>query len=235
MTKNKDKHKSIMRIFLFILGFILGLLVLYKLYLSYLPELKLLLHFDHRNEELLIKMVRSHGIEDVAFLFALNVICVAIPGLSNGIFCVLNGVLYGPEAGFAINWLGDVIGQVVLLRLLQKLYNPDKLKHSKIYKLLTTQGYQQAGLTIGYMIPFIPSATVAYANLLINKTIKKQIIPIAIGSIPFAYLYAYGGDSILRLNGSRLIKAAIAIVVIILIAGVFLLLARKIKKHVKNG
>lgn len=232
----KDKQKkSITRILLFIFGIILGLLLLYKLYLNYQPELKLLLHFDPHNEQLLIKMVRSHGIEDVAFLFILNVVCVAIPGLSNGIFCVLNGVLYGPGGGFVINWFGDVIGQIVLMRTLQKLYNPDNFTHSKIYKLLTTLGYQQAGLTVAYMVPFIPSATVAYANLLINKNLKKQIIPIAIGSIPFAYLYAYGGDSILRLNGQRLIKAVIAVVIILLIAGIFLLAAKKIKRHVKNG
>lgn len=96
------KRKTI-RIILFILGGILGLLLLYKLYLSYLPELKLLVHFDHHNEELLIKMVRSHGIEDLAFLFILIAICVAIPGLSNGIFCVLNGILYGPAFGFIVN------------------------------------------------------------------------------------------------------------------------------------
>ncbi|TSO25996.1 VTT domain-containing protein [Lactobacillus sp. LL6] len=228
------KDKKSIRIILFIIGIILGLLVLYKLYLSYLPELKLLIHFNNHNEELLIKMVRSHGIEDVAFLFILNVVCVAIPGLSNGIFCVLNGILYGPEAGFAINWVGDILGQIILMLLLQKLYNPDKFKHSKIYKIITTSDFKQVVLTIGYMIPFIPSATVAYANLLINKNNKKRILPIAIGTIPFAYLYAYGGDSILRLNGSRLIKAVIAIVAIIVIAGIIVLITRKIKKHTKN-
>ena len=228
------KDKKTIRIILFIIGIILGLLVLYKLYLSYLPELKLLVHFNHHNEELLIKMVRSHGIEDVTFLFILNVICVAIPGLSNGIFCVLNGVLYGPEAGFAINWVGDILGQIILMLLLQKLYNPDKFNHSKIYKLITTSNYKQVLLTIGYMIPFIPSATVTYANLLINKNTKKRIIPIVIGTIPFAYLYAYGGDSILRLNGSRLIKAIIAILIIIILAGIIVLVTRKLKKYVKN-
>ncbi|MGQ5709318.1 TVP38/TMEM64 family protein [Lactobacillus sp. PSON] len=229
------KDKKTTRIILFIIGIILGLLVLYKLYLNYLPELKLLLHFNHHNEELLIKMVRSHGIEDVVFLFILNVICVAIPGLSNGIFCVLNGVLYGPEGGFAINWVGDILGQIILMLLLQKLYNPDKFKHSKVYKIITKSNFKQIVLTIGYMIPFIPSATVAYANLLINKKTKKRIIPIAIGTIPFAYLYAYGGDSILRLNGSRLLKAIIAIVIIIIVAGIIVLVTLKLKKHTKNA
>ncbi|TGY16040.1 TVP38/TMEM64 family protein [Lactobacillus intestinalis] len=226
--------KRALRIILFILGIFLGLLVLYRLYLNFQPEIKLLMHFDPHNEKLLIKMVRSHGIEDLAFLFILNVVCVAIPGLSNGIFCVLNGILYGPAIGFGINWVGDVIGQFVLMQLLRKLYNPDKLKHSKIYTLLmSAEGYQQIGLIFGYMIPFIPSATVSYANLLINKTRKKRLIPILIGTIPFAYLYAYGGDSILHLDGQRLIKAGIAIIVIALLAILFVVVTRKFKKHKK--
>ena len=110
--------RKIIRILLFILGGILGLLLLYKLYLNYRPELNLLLHFDHHNEEVLVNMVRSHGIEDLAFLFLLNAICVAIPGLSNGIFCVLNGILCGPAWGFIVNWISDILGQIILMETL---------------------------------------------------------------------------------------------------------------------
>ena len=193
--------RKIIRILLFILGGILGLLLLYKLYLNYRPELNLLLHFDHHNEEVLVNMVRSHGIEDLAFLFLLNAICVAIPGLSNGIFCVLNGILYGPAWGFIVNWISDILGQIILMELLQKLYDMKKMSNSKVYKLLTGLKSPMLGLIIGYMIPFIPSATVSYVNIMINKgQRKKQLIPIIIGVIPFAYLYAYGGDSILHLE-----------------------------------
>lgn len=224
--------QKIIRIILFILGGILGLLLLYKLYLSYLPELKLLVHFDHHNEELLIKMVRSHGIEDLAFLFILNAICVAIPGLSNGIFCVLNGILYGPAFGFIVNWISDILGQIILMQFLHKLYDIKHMSNSKIYKLLTTQKYPMVALTIGYLIPFIPSATVSYVNILINKNdFKKQLIPIVIGVSPFAYLYAYGGDSILHLDTSRIIKAAVMIVAVALIAAAILFIMKRVKKH----
>ncbi|MBW8013291.1 TVP38/TMEM64 family protein [Lactobacillus helveticus] len=229
------KRKTI-RIILFILGGILGLLLLYKLYLSYLPELKLLVHFDHHNEELLIKMVRSHGIEDLAFLFILNAICVAIPGLSNGIFCVLNGILYGPAFGFIVNWISDILGQIILMQLLHKLYDIKHMSNGKIYKLLTTQKYPMVALTIGYLIPFIPSATASYVNILINKNdFKKQLIPIVIGVSPFAYLYAYGGDSILHLNTSRIIKAAVMIVAVALIAAAILFILKSVKKHTKKA
>lgn len=228
-------RRKYIRILLFIVGIILGLLVLYHLYVSFLPEIKLLLHFDQHNEQLLIKMVRSHGIEDLAFLFILNVIAVAVPGLSNGIFCVLNGILYGPAIGFIVNWISCMLGQETLLLCLQKLYNPNKFKHSKIYKLLTNQSFPQIGLSFAYMIPFIPTATVAYANVLINKTRKKQFVPIAIGTIPFAYLYAYGGDSILHLDGQRLIRTIISIVIIAAIAVLFLLIMRELRKRSKTA
>ena len=223
------------RILLFVLGVILGLLVLYHLYLSYLPELKLLIHFNSHNEALLIKMVRSHGWEDLIFLFVLNAICVAIPGLSNGIFCVLNGILYGPAAGFIVNWISDILGQFILLSLLQRLYNPKKFEHSKISKIMMNQNYPQFGLTIAYMIPFIPSATIAYANALINADLKKRLVPISLGSIPMAYLYAYGGDSILHLDEQRIIKTIIGFIILALIALAILFLLREVKKQTKKA
>ena len=88
-------------------------------------------------------------------------------------------------------------------------------------------------LTIGYLIPFIPSATVSYVNVMINKKqFKKQIIPIIIGVAPFAYIYAYGGDSILHLDSSRIIKAVIMFIVI---AAVILLIMKSLKKHAKKA
>lgn len=181
-------------------------------------------------------MVRSHGIEDLAFLFILNAICVAIPGLSNGIFCVLNGILYGPAFGFIVNWISDILGQIILMQFLHKLYDIKHMSNSKIYKLLTTQKYPMVALTIGYLIPFIPSATVSYVNILINKNdFKKQLIPIVIGVSPFAYLYAYGGDSILHLDTSRIIKAAVMIVAVALIAAAILFIMKRVKKHTKKA
>lgn len=226
--------QKVARTILYILGTLLSLLVLYHIYLTYQPEINLLFHFNHHNEQLLVKMVRNHGLEEVIFLFILNTICVAIPGLSNGIFCVLNGILFGPAIGFIINWIGDVLGQTILLYTLQKLYNPKKLKNSKVYQLMRGQNYPQAGLTIGYMIPFIPSATIAYANALINHSYQDRVIPIMLGSIPMAYLYAYGGDSILHFDGRRLITTIITFIIIALVACGLLLIMRQIKQHRKS-
>lgn len=176
-------------------------------------------------------MVRSHGFEDLAFLFVLNIFAVAVPGLSNGIFCVLNGILYGPAIGFIVNWISCILGQVILLLCLQKLYNPKNLQHNRIYKLLTAQDFPQLGLTFAYMVPFIPSATVAYANALINKERRDRLVSICLGTIPFSFLYAYGGDSLLHLDRQRLTQTIISIVIIALLAVLILLIMRTVRQH----
>ena len=50
-----------------------------------------------------------------------------------------------------------------------------------------------------------------------------------------AYLYAYGGDSILHLDTERLIKVVIIFVIIALVSMLFLFTMRKIKNHAKKA
>ena len=161
---------------------------------------------------------------------------IAGMGLGSSVALITDGILYGPAFGFIVNWISDILGQIILMQFLHKLYDIKHMSNSKIYKLLTTQKYPMVALTIGYLIPFIPSATVSYVNILINKNdFKKQLIPIVIGVSPFAYLYAYGGDSILHLDTSRIIKAAVMIVAVALIAAAILFIMKRVKKHTKKA
>lgn len=226
--------QKIIRIILYILGTLFACAVLVHLYYSFLPELKLLSDFDKHNQELLIQLVRSHGWEDLVFLFVLNTVCVAVPGISNGIFCVLNGILYGPAAGFIVNWISDIFGQIILLLLLKRLYNPKKLKHNKIYHFLKDQDYPQLALSIGYLIPFIPSAVVAYSNALINKNFRKELTPLTLGTAPMAYIYAYGGDAILHLNLHRIFQALGSFGSLVLIAILILITLYILRKKRKR-
>lgn len=56
-----------------------------------------------------------------------------------------------------------------------------------------------------------------------------------IGVAPVAYIYAYGGDSILHLDSSRIIKAVIVFIVLALIAGAILLVMKVLKEHAKKS
>lgn len=209
--------RKLLKYALTFLGITISCLILYQLYLDYLPEIKLLFHF-HGNYQQLIAMIRSHGPGNMVLVFVLNAICVAIPGVSNGIFCVLNGILYGPTLGFIINWISDILGQLLLLSLIEKIYSGPNIEHSKFSRLLQNQPYPEFAFSLGYAIPFIPSITVSFASLLVNKSLTKKIIPIIVGSIPLAFLYAYGGDSLLHLNGKRLIATIAILIFIALIA-----------------
>ncbi|NMB32255.1 MAG: TVP38/TMEM64 family protein, partial [Lactobacillus sp.] len=46
---------------------------------------------------------------------------------------------------------------------------------------------------------------------------------------------AYGGDSILHLDTSRIIKAAVMIVAVALIAAAILFIMKRVKKHTKKA
>lgn len=222
--------RKTLKVSLLFLGLICSLALLYLLYLDYRPELQLLFNF-HGNYQLLIKMIRSHGPANLVLVFLLNAICVAIPGLSNGIFCVLNGILFGPAVGFLVNWASDILGQLLLLYLIRKLYSPKKLRQGKFYRLLHEQSSPELAFSLAYAIPFIPSITVSFANILVNSAFKKRLIPIIIGSLPLAFLYAYGGDSLLHLNGRKLLITILILLLIALIAiGILYFNYRRTKK-----
>lgn len=164
-------------------------------------------------------------------LFLLSTLATAIPGLSNGVFCVLNGLLYGPWLGSLINWLADSCGQVILLVGVKFLLRNRK-RGSKLFKKLTNSGANPYfNLFLGYMIPIIPSVTVAFANLQLLPTFKKRLIPIFTGVLPAAFLYAFGGDALLHLDWHRLVVFAGCFLVLLLLD----LLFTRTKKAAKNA
>ncbi|GFZ26209.1 TVP38/TMEM64 family protein [Lactobacillus corticis] len=198
-----------------------------KLIHNYQTEINLLLHYQPGSQAELLAMIRSHGFENKVILFILDTLCVAVPGMSNGVFAILNGVLFGKAVGFLINWLASCLGQLLLIGVLYRLYDAKQFQNQKLVKLLKRQKYPLLWLTLCYMVPFIPSATVAYANIILVKSRVKQLIPICLGMIPFAFLYAYGGDSLLKIDASSAIWVIGGILVVAIGGWIFL----ELKKH----
>lgn len=198
-----------------------------KLIHNYQTEINLLLHYQPGKQAELLAMIRSHGFENKIILFILDALCVAVPGMSNGVFAILNGVLFGKATGFVINWLASCLGQLLLIGVLYRIYDAKQFQNQKLVKILQRQKHPMLWLTLCYMVPFIPSATVAYANILLVKKRVKQLIPIGLGMIPFSFLYAYGGDSLIKINASSAIWAIACILVIAIGGWIFI----ELKKH----
>ena len=141
----------------------------------------------------------------------------AIPGLSNSVICILAGIVYGPVLGLLINWIGNITGNCLVAALIDHIHFSDKFKQSKILKHLTSSKHPLIGLTIGYMIPVVPSALVNYAVVQMGINRKRFMAMVAVGMLPTSFLYAFGGDAIIKGNMKRIIAVAIIIIAIIVI------------------
>lgn len=202
---------------LIIVAVILILLAALVIYHDFKPELNLVMHYDHANQTKLLHMIRAHSYRDMGMLIIIIAMMNAIPGLSNSVICIFAGICYGPIVGLMINWLGNITGNCLVAALISHIHVTDKFKHSKSLQHLTNAKHPLIALTLGYMIPIIPSALVNYAVVQLGTSRKRFLAMVALGMLPTSFLYAFGGDAIIKGNLKRIISAVVIIVAIIVI------------------
>ncbi|MEY8441515.1 VTT domain-containing protein [Lactobacillaceae bacterium 24-114] len=211
------KHK-INKWLLIGVGTILAIVILYFIFQNYLPEINLLFHHPiHQEHKMLSQLVRSHGLGNALLLLGLIAILNAIPGFSNSVICIFAGISYGPIFGFLINWCGNILGNCVVMSLIRKVNLSSRMKKHKILHLLTEQKHPLLNMTIGFMIPVIPSVLVNYAAARLNINRRQYMTIVTIGMAPTSFLYAFGGDAIFKGNLKRIIGVLIGIAILVLL------------------
>ncbi|WP_251546614.1 TVP38/TMEM64 family protein [Limosilactobacillus caecicola] len=219
---NPESHRTYFnKALLITIAVILIICAAAVIYHDFKPELNLILHYNHANEAKLMHLIRAHSYRDMGMLIIIIAMMNAIPGLSNSVICIFSGVCYGPILGLIINWLGNVIGNCLVAGLITHIHFSDKFKHNKSMQRLTDSKHPLIGLTIGYMIPIVPSALVNYAVVQMGASRQRFLAMVTIGMFPTSFLYAFGGDAIMKGNIKRIISAVIIIVVLIVIYKVF--------------
>ena len=141
----------------------------------------------------------------------------AIPGLSNAVICVFVGLCYGPWIGLLVNWAGNILGNCAVAALLSHVKLSHKFKQNKILDSLTHYRHPALGLTVGYMVPIIPSVLVNYACATMKIPRKNFILMVAVGMFPTSALYAFGGDALFKGNYTRLLVIVVLIFIILLL------------------
>lgn len=217
------KKKTLNKKLLIALGVLLAIIIIVFIYQNYKPEIDLLIHPVPHEKERLLHMIRAHGIANSLLLLVLIAVLNAIPGLSNSLICILSGLCYGPVFGFTINWLGNVLGNCVVMSLIRQIKLSKKIKQHKLIKSLMQQKHPLIGLTIGFMIPVIPSILVNYAGAQLNVNRRQYMAMVLVGMAPTSFLYAFGGDAIFKGNLKRIISVAICIVILI---GIYLIIKK---------
>ena len=209
-------------------GIVLAICLICLLYHDYRPEIEILLHPEQGNvKEKLLVLLREHEARDVIFLMGLIMIFNAIPGLSNSIFCILAGLCYGPWLGLLINWCGNILGNTIICGLINKIDFSHSFKKNRILTYLMHQKYPAVGMTIGLMIPVIPSILVDYTAIRMKMSFKKIMPMIIVGMFPTSFIYAFGGDAIFAGDLKKIIALLIALFILILMAFVIVKLASK--------
>lgn len=193
------------------------LIALYLIWRDFKPEIVLLLHYSPHNRTILLHLIRSHGIADMALLIVIIALMNAIPGLSNSVICIFAGLCYGPFLGLLVNWVGNVLGNCLVAALIRQLHFSKHFKQSRLLNELMSFKYPAIGMTLGYMIPIIPSVLVNYSVVQLGMSRLQFIIMVIVGMLPTSFLYAFGGDAIFKGDLKRIIGVAIAILVILLL------------------
>lgn len=209
----EERHLN--KTWLIIIASLLAIIIIYFIYRNYRPEINLLMNFGNQDKAKLLHMIRGHGPATMALLIILIGILNAIPGMSNSVVCIFAGLCYGPIIGFLINWLGNVLGNCTVMSIIRKINLSKRVKKSKLLQTLLHQRHPLVALTMGFMIPVIPSVLVNYAGAELNVNRKQYLGMVTIGMAPTSFLYAFGGDAIFKGNIRRLIGVAIAILILI--------------------
>lgn len=229
MEKEKmvQKRKAIIRV-LIIVDVMLIIIVASILIKDYYPELIRLLD-KRKDTQLLTATFRNHGPRDIFLLILLTSLMGAIPGISNSIFCVFNGILFGSWLGFIMNVVANSLGNIIIAFVIKKVNLKNKTaKLGNVIQDLSRFNNKTIGLTLGYMIPIIPSFLVNYAALKLNINSRKRIFSTIIGVVPASFLYAFGGDFIFKGKSQN---AVIVISCVMVLALLYYFIYRKHKQH----
>lgn len=182
---------------------------------DFYPEIQLLIHYNPQNRQKLLEMVSNHGFRDMILFTMIIALMNAIPGLSNSVVCIFVGLCYGPLIGFLINWLGNIVGNCTVAAIINRINFSKSFKQNRILNNLMQMKHPAVGLTIGYMVPVIPSVIVNYSAVKLKMSRPTYLGMVLVGMFPTSFLYAFGGDAIFKGNLKRIIVVAIAICVLI--------------------
>lgn len=166
----------------------------------------------------LLYLLRKHEVRDGLFLLGLITVLNAIPGMSNSVFCILAGLCYGPWIGLAINWCGNVLGNCIVESLIKRVSFSHKFKKNRFLNWLMDQKHPTLGMTLGFMVPVIPSVLVDYTAARLETPPNKFLSMVIVGMFPTSFIYAFGGDAIFNGDIKKLAGALIGIAILFIMA-----------------
>lgn len=177
----------------------------------------------------IMSQLRSKTVLNFIILILLTAATAAIPFMSNAIFAVFNGLVYGPGIGFLMNVVSNVFGNFVFIKILEMIDITDsKNKLQSRFGSIDLLEKTDFGIVLGYMIPIMPTILVNYYVTETKLPWRKWLLYVTIGVAPSSLVYALGGDAVVAGNFKRI---AVLLVIIILVYLIVTYVKRKTKKQ----
>lgn len=212
MKKVKYGYDELRR-FLVLFGvvLVLGYFILYVI-----GHWVLLVRFWESNSQAeinrVISQLRHKTILNFVVLVILTAVTAAIPFMSNAVFAIFNGVVYGPYIGFGMNLIGNVLGNFIFIKLLNVVDITDsENKLKKRFSGIQALENKNYGIILGYMIPVVPTILINYHVAEEKLPWRKWLPYVTIGVAPSSLIYALGGDAVIAGNVRRLIVLGVII------------------------
>lgn len=173
-----------------------------------------------------LMQLRTKNLLNITILLFLTALTAVIPFMSNAIFAIFNGFIYGSAIGFLMNLSANVLGNFLFVRVLEMIDlkdNDSKLKKhfAGLKNVINAVENQELGIMLGYMIPVIPTLLINYHVAKIKLPWRRWVLYVTIGVLPSSLLYALGGDAVVAGN-LRLIIVLLVIFIAISLLGTYI-------------
>ena len=162
----------------------------------------------------ILSQLRSKTILNFVILILLTAVTAAIPFMSNAIFAIFNGVVYGPGIGFLMNVFSNILGNFVFIKILKMIDITDSEKKLKNrFAGIDVLENTDFGIILGYMPTILVNYHVAETKL----SWRKLLLYITIGVAPSSFVYALGGDAVVAGNLKRIVVLLVIVAVVYLV------------------
>lgn len=126
------------------------------------------------------------------------------------------GYIFGPIVGFFYNWIGTVIGTVLIIILTRKYGRPlinRMISKSFIEKYdLIVQKLSPVGLFLIYALPIFPDDEITYLIGVSAMPVKSIAFAVIFGKIPGASLSFMGDEVVRGIPYTAIIQIAVVII-----------------------
>ena len=154
------------------------------------------------NQNALSNLLQNQGVYGSLTFIGLQIIQVVIPIIPGGVTTVVGFMAFGPILGFILNYVGIVIGSIILFLLTRRYGKPFILlfvdeKSFKHYEQKLASSTYETVFALNMASPISPADILVMVTGLSRMSFKRFLYIILIckpiSIVAFSYFWIYGG------------------------------------------